>query len=323
MVNRWLLRRLLTSGLILLAALVINFAIPRLMPGNPVDVFAGGGQLTVEARQALIQRFGLDAPLWEQFWRYLVNAFRADFGLSFYYFPAPVREVIARALPWTLTILLPSILLQVVLGFLLGAAAAWRAGSRLDGTLQTISLSVFSTPLFWVAMVLLYVFGFRLGWFPLGGSHTVGMAYLSTGRFLSDVAWHAALPVVALTLHQYASYQLIFRNTMAGVLEEQYILIARAKGLDERRIKYWHAGRNALLPMVSFLALSLPMSVGGSVFVETVFSYPGIGRLIYDAVLARDYPLLQGSFFILSILVILGNLAADLAYRLLDPRIRY
>lgn len=309
--------------MVLFAALGINFAIPRLMPGNPVDIFTGGVKLTVEARQALIERFGLDAPLWEQFWYYIINAFRGDFGLSFYYFPKPVWDAMMEALPWTLLVVLSSLILQVIIGYFLGATAAWKVGTKTDSILQTFSLAIFSAPLFWVAMILLYVFGFQLDWFPLSGCFTAGATYSSPLEHIADIMKHAALPIIALTIAQYASYQLILRNTMVGVLKEQYILTAEAKGLSESRIKYRHAARNALLPMITFLGVSFAVSIGGSVFIETVFSYPGIGKLIYDSVLCRDYPLLQGCFFMFSLIVIVVNFVVDIAYMYLDPRIRY
>lgn len=309
--------------MVLFAALGINFAIPRLMPGNPVDIFTGGVKLTVEARQALIERFGLDAPLWEQFWYYIINAFRGDFGLSFYYFPKPVWDAMMEALPWTLLVILSSLILQVIIGYFLGATAAWKVGTKTDSILQTFSLAIFSAPLFWVAMILLYVFGFQLDWFPLSGCFTAGATYSSPLEHIADIMKHAALPIIALTIAQYASYQLILRNTMVGVLKEQYILTAEAKGLSESRIKYRHAARNALLPMITFLGVSFAVSIGGSVFIETVFSYPGIGKLIYDSVLCRDYPLLQGCFFMFSLVVIVVNFVVDIAYMYLDPRIRY
>jgi len=308
---------------VLFAALVINFAIPRLMPGNPVDRFAGGVKLTLEARQALMERFGLNAPVWEQFWRYLTNVLRGDFGLSFYYFPKPVWDAMMEALPWTLLILITSLVLQVIIGYLLGATAAWKAGTRTDSILQTISLAILSAPLFWVAMVLFYVFSFQLGWFPFGGAYTAGASYDTFADQILDVARHAALPIISLTIAQYAVYQLILRNTMVAVLKKQYILTAEAKGLAESQVKHRHAARNALLPMVTFLALSLAVSIGGSVYVESIFSYPGIGKLIYDSVMSRDYPLLQGCFFMFSLVVIVGNFVVDIAYLCLDPRIRY
>ena len=276
--TRWLARRIVTSILVFFSALIINFAIPRLMPGSPVAAFTGGVKLTEEARQAMIERFGLDSSTWEQFWRYITRAFQGDFGVSFYYFPKSVSSVIAAALPWTLLVLLTSLVLQVVIGYTLGVTSAWKAGKRTDSVLQTVSLAVLSAPLFWIAMVLFYIFSFKLGWFPFGGAYTPGGVEGGWLAKVADIARHAALPIISLTLAQYATYQLILRNTMVTTLKKNYILVAEAKGLKESRIKYGHAARNALLPMVTFLGLSLAVSVGGSVYIETVFSYPGVGR---------------------------------------------
>jgi len=318
----WLARRLLTSALVLFSAVAINFAIPRLMPGNPVDRLTGGVKLSAEARDALIRRFGLDRSLWEQYWRYITHAVRGDFGLSFTYYPKSVASAIMDALPWTLLVLVTSLVLQVAIGYLLGATAAWRAGTKTDSTLQTMSMVMLSVPLFWVAMVMFYIFSFRLGWFPFGGAYTIGATYDGFLDHLSDIARHAFLPIVSLTIAQYATFQIILRNTMVGVIRKPYILTAESKGISTGRLKHRHAARNALLPMVTFLGLSLAMIVGGSVYIETVFSYPGIGKLIYDAVLSRDYPLLQGCFFVFALVVVLGNLVVDIVYLYLDPRIR-
>lgn len=323
MTSRWWINRGVSSLLVLVAALVVNFAIPRLMPGSPVDIFSGGVKLTREARQAIVERFGLDESVWEQFYKYVVNAVQGDFGVSFFYYPQPVIEVIMEALPWTLLILVTAMIFQVVIGYWLGAMAAWKAGSKTDAILQAVSLFVFSTPLFWVAMVLLYVFGYQLGWFPLGGAYTIGEIYESAWDQALDVIKHATLPVISLIIAQYATYQLILRNSMVAVLKEQYILTAEAKGLSKGRVKHRHAARNALLPMVTFLSLSFAISLGGSVFVETVFSYPGVGKLIFDSVMSRDYPMLQGCFFLFSLVVIAVNIFVDLIYRFLDPRIAY
>jgi peptide/nickel transport system permease protein len=322
--GRWFINRL-TAGLVaLIAAMVINFAIPRLMPGTAVDeMFTGGTQLTDEVRQALLERFGLDKPVWVQFWHYMVNSLKGDFGLSFTFYPMSVWEAILNALPWTVLVFFSSLIIQIIIGYVLGVTAAWNVGKKLDAILQTISMTIFSTPLFWLAMVLLYVFGFWLEWVPLGGRITVGAIYDSTFEVVMDIARHAALPIVTLTISRYAAYQLILRNTMVSVLKEQYIVTAEAKGLSPRRVKHRHAARNALLPMITYVALSMATTIGGSVFIETVFSYQGIGKLIYDSVTGRDYPLLQGCFFMFSSLVIMANFIVDIIYMYLDPRIRY
>jgi len=321
--RRWLFRRLGSGLMVLFAAMIINFAIPRAMPGNPVDSFTGGVKLTAEARQAILERFGLDRPLWEQFARYFVNTLRGDFGISFYYFPKPVWTIMIQALPWTLLIIVSAQVLQIIIGYFLGVAAAWRVGSRFDSAIQTISITIFSSPIFWVAMVFLYVFGFQLGWFPLGGNYTAGADYSSVFEFSFDVLRHATLPIATLAFSRFAIYQVIMRNTMVGVLKEQYMLTAEAKGISQFRVKHRHAARNAMLPMITFAGVSLAIQIGGSVFIETVFSYPGIGKLIFDSVVSRDYPMLQGCFFLFSLLVIAGTITVDFLYLFLDPRIKF
>lgn len=320
---RWLVQRVSSSVLVLFVALTINFTIPRLMPGSPVDFFAAGTGMTPAARQAIIERFGLDQPLWGQFGHYLVNSFKGDFGLSYFYYPLPVSDMLADTLPWTLLILICSIILQVIIGYVLGVTAAWKVGTKVDTILQTTSLAIFSIPMFWIAMVLLFVFGVELGWFPLSGCYTVGATYSSIFDQAADIMRHAALPIIAITIARYAGGQLILRNTMVSTLKEQYILTAEAKGLSERTVKYKHAARNALLPMVTFQGISLALTIGGVIYVETVFSYLGIGKLILDSVMHRDYPMLQGCFFVFSVMVILINFLVDLIYVYLDPRIRY
>ena len=309
--------------MVLFAAMVINFAIPRFMPGDPVDSFTGGTEFTAEVRDAIMERFGLDKPVKEQFIRYFFNTLKGDFGISFYYYPESVWNIISDSLPWTLMVVTISLILQILIGYFMGVAAAWRVGSNTDSVIQAGSIAIFSTPIFWLAMVFLFIFGFQLGWFPLGGNYTAGASYSNVWEYILDIIKHATLPIVTMTVSRFAVFQVIMRNTMVGVIKEQYIMTAEAKGLSLFRVKHRHAARNALLPMVTFAGVSLAISVGGAVFIETVFSYPGIGKLIYDSVITRDYPMLQGCFFIFSILVIAGTVIVDLLYLFLDPRIKF
>ena len=303
--------------------MVINFAMPRLMPGNVLGMFASDAmKLTEEARQAAAKRFGLDVPMAEQFTHYFINAFKGDFGRSFVSYPKPVIDMIGEALPWTLMIIFSSTILQALIAYMLGVSAAWKAGSKKDEMIQTVSLVILSAPMFWTAMVLLYIFGFRLGWFPLSGAYSAGVTYKNAFGHVMDIIRHAVLPTLTLTISSYAIYQLILRNTMVSVIKELYIRTAEAKGLSEWRIKHRHAARNALLPMVTFLGIGFAVSVGSSVYIETVFSYPGIGKLIYEAVSNRDYPVLQGCFFFFSLIVIAMNFLVDIIYQFLDPRLR-
>lgn len=321
--THWLLRRIISNIAVLITALIINFLIPRLMPGTPVDFFAGGSKISAEVQQAIIRRFGLDKPVIEQFWLYMANAVRGDFGYSFYYYPQKVWDLIKFALPWTLFINLSALVLQIAIGYYLGVMAAWKAGKRTDTVLQTLSLGLQSTPLFWLAMIVIYVFSFKTGWFPIAGAYTPAADYANIFEKILDIMQHAFLPVLTLTIGQFGVFQLILRNTMVNVLKEQYMMIARAKGLSENRIKYGHAARNALLPMTTFIGLCFAATISGSIFIETIFAYPGIGKLVYDAAFDRDYPVLQGCFLVFSVFIVLANFAVDIVYKYIDPRIRY
>jgi peptide/nickel transport system permease protein len=309
--------------MVFVASILINFAIPRLMPGSPIEMLSGGVKLDQAARVAIIKRFGLDATLWEQFYKYFIGIFKGDFGVSFAFYPMTVWDIVMEALPWTVLIMVPAVILQGIIGFFMGVTAGWRAGSKLDSFLQTFSLIIISTPIFWIAMMFLYFFAFVNDWFPLSGCYTEGAEDFGTLEYLADITKHAALPIITFTISQYAMYQLVLRNTMVTTLKEHYIMTATAKGLSENRIKYFHAARNSLLPMITMLGLSLVMVIGASVFIESIFSYSGLGRLLYDSVIARDYPVVQGCFLIFSVLIILANFIVDLLYMVLDPRVRY
>lgn len=323
MKKQWFLRRVATNIFVLVVAVGINFLIPRLMPGTAIDLIAGGGKLTAEVRQSIIVRFGLDKAWWEQFILYIGNFFRGDLGYSFNYYPIKVADLIKDALPWTLLVNISALVIQACLGYFLGVTAAWKAGKKTDSVLQTLSLALQSTPLFWLAMVFVYVFAYTSGWFPIAGAFVPGATYANCFGRIADIARHATLPVLTMAIGQFGVFQLILRNTMVSVIKEQYILIAKAKGLSESRVKHAHAARNALLPLITFIGLSLAAAVAGSVFIETVFAYPGIGRMVYTAALNRDYPLLQGCFLIFSILIVFANFVVDIVYMFLDPRIRY
>jgi peptide/nickel transport system permease protein len=319
----FVIKRSMFSLLTFLVILLLNFTLPRAMPGDPLSHFMGTAKLTPEMREMVIKRFGLDKSTQEQFVIYIQNTFRGDFGISFSFYPQPVMTVIMKRLPWTLSLLLISFFLSTSLGMLTGIFSAWRHGSNLDVGILTTSMLFWSMPYYWMAMVLLLIFGLYLGWFPLGGAITAGVEHSGVLDFLADYLKHAFLPLVALTIGGYASRTMVMRNTMIGVLGEDYILTAEAKGLSDRTVMMRHAARNAMLPMVTMLALNLGFIVGGAVFTETVFSYPGVGRLVYTAIMQRDYPLLQGAFFVLSITVLTANFLADLAYAKLDPRVTY
>ena len=307
-----------------LAALFIivtlNFLLPRLMPGDPLmnvvgeeAYYAAGGALD-ELRSDL----GLDQPLLVQYGRYLGGLLTGDWGYSYLYLQ-PVRSAMALHLRWTLALVLPSVFLAAALAALLGALAAWRRGSRMDIGLSAVNLLVYSMPHYWLAMLTLFIFSFRLGWFPLGRATSGGASGLP---FLLDVGWHMLLPLLVITAFKAAYDFLIVRNSVVSILGEDYILMAQAKGLSGKAVLFRHALRNALAPLVTVTAIQFGMVLSGALLIEVVFSWPGMGTLVFDAISARDYPLLQSAFFVIALCVLSANFIADVLYPLLDPRTR-
>jgi len=293
-----------------------------MMPGDPLTYYIGGASFTEEDVEKLKNIFGLDKPITTQFWLFLRNTLMGEFGLSYKYYPRAVWDILVDRVPWTLLLMGCAIILQTVVGIFLGIFCAWKRGSKWDISIQTVTLLLYSVPAFWIGMILLFYFSYVLGWFPLFGNVTPGATYTNFFAFAADVARHAILPIITLTCVLLASRVLIMRYTMLEVLEEDYIMTARAKGLSERRVMFSHAARNALLPTVTDVGLTFGIMMGGAVLTETVFSYPGMGRLMFEAVSGRDYPLLQATFFLVAVCVVIANFVVDLIYTRLDPRIR-
>ncbi len=307
-------------ALVLLAATTVNFMLPHLAPGDPVTYLYGGetAGLTPAQLDEVRARYGLDASLPEQYAAFWAGLVRGDLGVSVEY-NRPVLDVLAERLPWTLALVGIATLLAFVLGTLLGAVAAWRRGSRRDAATVTGVLALDAMPGFWIGMLLIALFSVELGWFPSYGA----VAITAQGAAAwAEVAHRLVLPVATLTLASVGSIFLLARGAMTAVLDEAYIRLARATGAGERRIAVCHALRTALLPVYTHLTLAVGTLVSGAVVVETVFAYPGIGRLIYEAVIARDYPLLQGAFLIVTLGVLVANVLADATYPLVDPRVR-
>jgi peptide/nickel transport system permease protein len=308
--------------LVLVLTVAMNFVLPRMMPGSPLVFLAGEdvGFLTPEQRRQLYALYGLDQPQWKQFVTYVANLVRGELGYSFQR-GRPIADIIAERLPWTLLLVGISLILATLIGAALGAVAAWRRGSALD--LGTLGVAMFfdSVPSFWLGMILIAIFAAGLGWLPVFGVGTAGVS-LAGWPLIVDRARHLVLPLTTLTLITIPGTFLIMRYSMLSVLGEHYITTARAKGISERFVLRRHAVRNALLPVATVFMLNLGFIVGGATVIETVFSYPGIGRLLYEAVLNRDYPVIQGTFFIITISVIAANIASDLLYPLIDPRVR-
>jgi len=307
--------------LVLFVAITLNFLLPRLMPGSPLRFLAGAeaGDLTAQDRARIIRDAGLDRSLPEQYGAYLANLVRGDFGYSFQQ-KKPIGAILLERLPWTLLLTGTALIVSTLVGVALGAFAAWRRGGRADiGSLATFIL-LQSLPSFWLGMILVAVFSVQLGLFPTFGARDIfsrpeGLDYWT------DVAHHLALPALTLILVTISETFLTMRYSMLSVLGEDFITVARAKGLAQRQVLFRHAVRNAVLPVATVFMLKLGEAFAGATVIETVFSYPGVGRLIYDAVQARDYPLLQGAFLLITVSVVVANLLADLLYPLLDPRV--
>jgi len=277
--------------------------------------------MTPELKAQLVEQFALDKTLWQQLGAYFLALFRGELGYSYYY-NAPVLSVILGRLPWTLLLVGTSLVLSTVVGIILGIESGWRRGSRTDHAMLAGLMSLNGFPDFFLGMLLLIAFGVTLGIFPLAGALTP-YSGLSGLALLLDVLRHLFLPLAALTLAYLASSYLLTRNTMITVLKEPYMLTAKAKGLSHRILKYRHAGRNSMLPVVTQTGIWMGRVVTGTLFVELVFAYPGVGYLTYEALLARDYPIIQGVFLTVAMSVLVANFLIDLSYPKLDPRVSH
>lgn len=321
--RRWLTGRGLQYAGVLAVVVTLNFLLPRALPGGPLRGLAGEdvGELTTRQREQILAAYGLDRPLPEQFVSYVGGLLRGDLGTSFRS-GRPVIEVVGEALPWTLLLVGTATLIGALLGIALGVWSARRRGRGGGGGngIVTSSLIVDSMPAFWVGMLLIVAFGVTLGWLPTFGARSPGLRAEGWAA-VGDVAAHLVLPVTALVGAGIAQLVLVTRSSMVSVLGADFLEHQRARGLPERR-RTRHALRSGLLPVHTVLMLEIGWIVGGALVVETVFAFPGLGRLTFEAIGARDFPLMQGAFLLLSITVIIMNLLADLTYPLLDPRLR-
>jgi peptide/nickel transport system permease protein len=257
-----------------------------------------------------------------QYFQYLNNLFHGNMGTSFTYFPTPVSTVLLQELPWTLALVGTSVLISFTLGSLIGVLIAWKRGSFIDGVLPPLLTFFSAIPYFWLALVALYILAYTLNWFPLNGGYDTSATIGWNTDFLLSALKHALLPAFTIVLASIAGWMLGMRNAMITTLTEDYVLLAEAKGLSERRVMFSYAARNAILPNVTGFALSLGFVVGGSLLTEVVFSYPGIGFALLQAAQNSDYPLLQGIFLLIALAVLGANFIADLVYVVLDPRVR-
>lgn len=319
---RWYLGRVGQYALVLLAALTLNFLPPRAMPGSPLRFLAGEdvGMLAPAQVAEIRARYGLDRSLAGQYGTYLGQMATGQWGFS-YQLGRPVSAVIRERVPWALLLVGSSMLVATLFGIVVGAAAAWRRGRTFDTVALTGAIVVDSLPTFWLGMLLIAVFAVELRWLPIFGAVSP-WGPQSGWPYVVDVLRHLVLPATTLTLATLSGAFLVMRYAMLDALGQDYVRTARARGVPERRVLLGHAVRNALLPVSTVVFLNLGFLIGGATVIETVFSYPGIGTLLYQAVLNRDYPVLQGAFLMLTISVVLANVVADAVYPLLDPRVR-
>lgn len=318
------LRRLLLAIPLLIGITFVSFLVVHLAPGEPVELMTGdlGIQASAQAKQMLREMYGLDRPLHEQYWKWLNRLVRLDFGRSFAPDGRPVLQKIGERLPITLLLNIIEMLIIVALAVPIGVISATRQYSRFDKVTTVFVFVGFATPDFWLALLLMILFGAQLGWLPISGLRSLNWEYLSFWRQQVDFLSHLVLPIVVATFGGLAGFSRYMRQSMLEVIRQEYIQSARAKGLAERVVIGKHALRNAMLPILTILGLSLPGLIGGSVIVESIFAIPGMGQLMVQAVFERDYPVIMGNLVIVSTLTLVANLLADLAYSVVDPRIR-
>jgi peptide/nickel transport system permease protein len=323
---RYVLRRLVLFVITLWVALTVNFFIPRLMPGNPAEAMMSRfrGRVNPAALKALEVAFGVNTqkPVIAQYFDYLGNTLTGHFGVSLTFYPEPVSTVLAQALPWTLGLVGVTTVLAFVFGTLIGLVAGWRRGGALDSLLPPVFVVTGALPFFWVGLMLVLLFSVTLNLLPNDGAYDVTLTQGWTLPFFSSVLSHAILPAATLLIVSIGGWILTMRNNVVTVLAEDYIRMARAKGLSNTKIMYGYAARNAVLPNLAGFAMSLGFVVSGAILVEYTFNYPGVGYMLLQAVNNEDYPLMQAMFVMITVTVLVAVLVCDFLTVLLDPRAR-
>src|SRR3989475_784535 len=319
------LRRLVLAIPLLLGITFISFAVIHLVPGEPVDLQAGdlNAKSSAQVRQLLREMYGLDQPIAIQYWNWLGRLARLDFGRSFAPDGRPVLHKIGERLPVTLMLNIAELSIIVALAIPIGMASATRQYSLFDKVTTIFVFVGFATPDFWLALLLMILFGVELGWLPISGLRSLNYEYMTFWRQQWDFVSHLFLPVAVAAFGGLAGLSRYMRQSMLEVIRQDYVQTARAKGLAEPVVIGKHALRNALLPVVTILGLSLPGLIGGSLIIESIFAIPGLGQLMVQSVFSRDYPVIMGNLVIVATLTLLANLFADLAYGVVDPRIRF
>ncbi len=325
---RWIIKRAIMAFLTIVVAVSITFFVVRSMPGDPIEAltqaFIRQYYMDYETARALAESVAPYIPngtLIQQYFDYMAKFFRGDLGVSISYSTGtPVVEILASRIPWTVLVVATSLVISFGVGILIGMLMAIKHGGKLDSALALLFSITRSIPEYIVAIVLLSIFAFQLGWFPTGGAYSVKPGF--TLDFIADVLWHAALPIITWVIVHIGGWALGMRGSTVSVLGEDYITYAKARGLSSRRIMVTYVGRNAILPLFTSFMLSLGFMFGGSIFIEYIFSYPGVGYMLYQAITNRDWYLMIGAFDIIVIAVVTGAFLADLLYGFLDPRIR-
>lgn len=319
--RQYLLKKILQAFVTIIFVLIFNYMLFRVLPGDALGMLMRNPKASPESVEQIKILFGLDKPWYVQFGIYFKNLMHGELGLSFM-FKKPVAEVIAgRIIPTVLMVGVAEII-AIICGIFLGVIAAWKRGQKIDIVTLSFSLITYSMPTFWLGIVLVAFFSVTLHLFPTSGMLTAGMIFPNVIALISDGITHLFLPVLTMSLVIIGQYALIMRNTLLDVLTEDYMTTVKAKGFDEDYIIKKHAVPNAMLPMITIVAINLGLVIGGAIQVETIFSWPGLGRLMYEALANRDYPLLQGIFLLVTVCVIIANLIADIAYSYLDPRVK-
>jgi peptide/nickel transport system permease protein len=318
--KRFFLRKVVAAALTIAVIVCANFFIFRMAPGDPVRMMFRDPRVSEGSLELMKQKFGLDKPLSGQFVAYVKNLAQGDLGISFSQ-QKPVLEVLAERIPNTLLLVVTALIIAVVLGVILGALAGWLSGTKLDTFILTASVAMYSIPTFALGIILLLVFAYLIPIFPLGGISTPASGYEGF-ELIRDVGWHMFLPAFSIVIWYIGEYVILTRSSMIEVMGQEYITTAQAKGLRKHTILKNHALRNAMLPVITITGVNLAFAAAGVIEAETVFAWPGVGRLAYDAVSQRDYPLLQGVFMLFAFAIVLANLVIDLIYGYIDPRIK-
>lgn len=316
-----ILKKTIYAMITIIAVLVFNYILFRVLPGDPLSMMMRNPKATPAVIEATKQLFGLDQPWYTQFYLYLKNLLRGDLGMSFF-FKQPVGSVIAsRIMPTVIMVGLAEVI-AIIVGIFIGILAAWKRGTKLDVCTLGFSLITYSMPTFWLGMVMVVIFSVNLHLFPTSGIMTPGQSFSSFSAMAIDYFRHLVLPMLTMSIVLIGEYALTMRNTLIDVLSEDYITTAKAKGFRNQYILRKHALPNAMLPMITIIAINLGFIVGGTIQVETIFSWPGLGSLMYEALKSRDYPLLQGVFLLVTVSVVIANLIADIMYSYIDPRVK-